>query len=439
MGISLVATRWRHSEEKRQRLTSRLAGDLPFSAKPRIVYDPDLIGFGLRITPPTRKFRSGTRTWIVEYRPGVGGRRTAKRRVSLGRIELVSADEARRIARDILAQVVTSAADPAAERSRLRSSKTLSELKQEYLDATNPFRKPRTRELYEGLWRIHIEPALGSRQIDAVTKGDVLTLHADIGKAHPSTANRTIILLSHFFGWCTELEYIGTDRNPARGIRKFPAKHRDRYLSRDEFCRLGQAIRLAETEGIPWEPRPGKKVKHAPKLENRKIKIGRHAAAALRLLIFTGARLREILNLEWRQVDLESGVLVLPDSKTGAKRIILPAPAIETLTSLAKVRSKDAKAKFVIEGEDPSRPRADLQRPWKLVRDHAALCDFRLHDLRHSFASVGAGSNLGLPVIGALLGHSNPSTTARYAHLANEPLRAASEDIANRISEMIDG
>jgi integrase len=274
---------------------------------------------------------------------------------------------------------------------------------------------------------------------DAVAKWQIAELHVAIGEKHPATANRVVILLSHFFEWCRESGFLEIGKNPARGIKKFAIGKRERYLSAEEFARLGRAIAKAETIGIEWQPDPAKKVKHAPKAENRRVKLDAFSSAALRLLIFTGARLREILHLEWSHVHLDRGILALPDSKTGAKVIVLAGPAIEVLKSLEKIRSKERKARFVIEGADPKKSRADLQRPWKLVRDEAALADFRLHDLRHSFASVGAASNLGLPVIGALLGHTDPATTARYAHLAVAPLRAATDGITAQIAEMMNG
>jgi integrase len=143
----------------------------------------------------------------------------------------------------------------------------------------------------------------------------------------------------------------------------------------------------------------------------------------LRLLIFTGARLREILHLRWEHVDFERGLLLLPDSKTGRKTIILSAPALAILSDLARV------GEFVIAGESPDAPRADLKRPWQVVARHAGLEGVRLHDLRHTYASIGAGRGLGLPIIGKLLGHAESRTTERYAHLDNDPLRKA----ANRI------
>jgi integrase len=168
---------------------------------------------------------------------------------------------------------------------------------------------------------------------------------------------------------------------------------------------------------------------NAGKRENRITNIGSHAAAALRLLTFTGARLRQILDLRWDHVDLQRGLLFLPDSKTGKKTIVLGAPALAVLENLPRVGN------FVIAGTDDGRPRADLQRPWALVSRAADLPGLRLHDLRHSFASVGAGSGFGLPIIGKLLGHSNSKTTERYAHLAADPLRQASDAISGSIAK----
>src|SRR5262249_54519226 len=157
--------------------------------------------------------------------------------------------------------------------------------------------------------------------------------------------------------------------------------------------------------------------KHVAKPENRRTVIGPHAAAALRLLILTGARLREILNLRWEWVDLERGLLLLPDSKTGRKTIVLNAPAVAVLTGLPRIGA------YVIASENPERPRADLNRPWSAIKERAGLTDVRIHDLRHTHASVGVGAGLGLPIIGKLLGHSQSSSTARYAHLDADPLR----------------
>jgi integrase len=175
------------------------------------------------------------------------------------------------------------------------------------------------------------------------------------------------------------------------------------------------------------------KSKNLPKAKNLFTKIGPFAAAAIQLLLFTGCRLREILHLKWEQVDLERGLLFLPDSKTGRKTIILNAPALAVLTKLERVGS------YVIPGDDLEKPRADLKRPWEAVSKRAGLYGVRLHDLRHTYASFGAGGGLGLPIIGKLLGHTQASTTQRYAHLDNDPLRRASEQIGGTIAAALEG
>ncbi|WEZ84652.1 site-specific integrase [Rhizobium sp. 32-5/1] len=249
-------------------------------------------------------------------------------------------------------------------------------------------------------------------------------------------ANKTTAIISSMFSFGMKMGLIPRGQGPTTDIEKYDEEGVERYLSTAELERLGTSIRLAETTGLPWHIDPNKKAKHVPK-ENRETVIGEHAAAALRLLIFTGARLREILHLEWSHVDLERGLLLLPKSKTGKKTIVLNAPAMELLANLTRI------GKFVIAsdsaGTDEEKPRADLKRPWEAVRRHANLTDVRLHDLRHNFASFGAGGGMGLPIIGKLLGHTQASTTQRYAHLDADPVRFASNAIGSRIMDAMGG
>ena len=189
-----------------------------------------------------------------------------------------------------------------------------------------------------------------------------------------------------------------------------------------ELERLGSAIREAETIGIPWAVDCSKfKAKHLPKSEKRFTKINPFAAAALRLLTFTGCRLREILNFRWKHVDMEIGLLFLPDSKSGRKTVILNAPALAILNGLERV------GPYVVPGDDPAKPRPDLKRPWDAITKRAGLDGVRLHDLRHTYASFGAG------------GHTQTATTARYAHLDNDPWLRESESIAGQIAAALDG
>ena len=386
--------------------------------KPTVFYDTDLTGFGLKAFP------SGALSWIVEYRPGAGGRGIAKRRMVLGSAKNITPDEARNRAAGILAEVRLGG-DPAANRSEERAADNVRDLLTSFMDNhVRTKRKARTAKLFEGYIKNHIAPALGTKKAPTLTRADVERLHKAIGKTNPVTANRVLALIGAVYAYGLRSKLLPRQSdNPAKGIEKFKEQSRERYLSDVELARLGDAIRQAETDGIP---RPASNQKHAPKTP---IKIGPHAAAAIRLLIFTGARLREILDLRWQDVDLQRGLLFLPDSKTGKKTIVLGGAALAILEKLPRVGD------FVIAGNHDNKPRSDLQKPWALVSKQAGLGGLRLHDLRHSFASVGAGSGLGLPIIGKLLGHTNSKTTERYAHLAADPLRRATDAIGNVIAK----
>jgi integrase len=167
--------------------------------------------------------------------------------------------------------------------------------------------------------------------------------------------------------------------------------------------------------------KPNRRQSNAAKVENRRVKLDPFAVGAIRLLTLTGARLREILGAEWRHVDLERGVIFLPDSKSGRKPIYLSA-AQAVLAAPPRLDGNP----FIIVGRENGAPRSDLKGPWAAVTRAAGLDGLRIHDLRHSFASVAAGASLGLPVIGKLLGHSQAATTHRCAHLDADPLRRAS-------------
>ncbi len=217
--------------------------------------------------------------------------------------------------------------------------------------------------------------------------------------------------------------------NPTIGILAFREVRRERFLTTDELQRLGTTLREAETTGLPWNTDATKgTTKHLPEPEKRLVVFSPYVIAAIRLLLFTGCRLREILHLRWNEIEFERGVLFLPDSKTGRRTVVLNAPALAVLSELKRIGT------YVILGEKSNRPRSDLNRPWGRITAHAKLERLRIHDLRHSFASIGASGGLGLPIVGKLLGHEAPATTARYAHIDNDPLRRASERIGATIA-----
>jgi integrase len=176
--------------------------------------------------------------------------------------------------------------------------------------------------------------------------------------------------------------------------------------------------------------------KHAPKADKRRVKLDPYAVAAIRLLVLTGARLREILHAKWQHIDFERSVIFLPDSKTGRKTLYLSAAALDVLSGLPRIEDNP----HVIAGAKDGAPRADLKKPWRAVTKIAGLEGVRLHDLRHSFASIGAGASLGLPIIGKLLvGHTQAATTHRCAHLDADPIRRAAETIGATIAAAMDG
>jgi integrase len=199
--------------------------------------------------------------------------------------------------------------------------------------------------------------------------------------------------------------------NPCRHVERFPERPRERFLSDDELARLGTVVTGAEEGGL----------------------ASAEAVAAIRLLLLTGCRVSEILRLRWEDVDIERRCLKFADSKTGAKRTPLNRAAISVLDGLAR------RSAWVLPGRDPSESLVNLAKPWDRIRERAELGDVRLHDLRHTHGSSAASAGLSLHLVGALLGHRQPATTARYAHLAEDPVRDASERVGNRLASAMQG
>jgi integrase len=373
-----------------------------------------------------RVFPSGRTTWTFRYRPKDGG---SRRRIALGDYPAIGLAEARRRA-DRHRGMVSDGGDPAAERRIRRDAPTLSAVIERYLtEVVETKKKATTLALYKNYLRNLVGTRLGAKRIQAVTHADVAKVHREIGARMPVSANRAVVTLSGVYTFAAKEGLVPERFNPARGIERFREQGRERYLSTGELQRLGNALRLAETDGLPW-PRAAGRVeqKHDRRPEMRRTVLSRYVTAAFRLLLFTGCRLREILRLRWSEVDFDRGLLLLPDSKTGRKAIVLNAPALRVLTNLPRA------GEYVVLGDSPEKPRSDLKKPWDLIRHHTGLTDIRVHDLRHTHASIGAGSGLGLPIIGRLLGHKHNSTTEKYAHLDVDPLRRASDRIGGTIA-----
>jgi integrase len=409
------------------KLTKRTVDALLPGDRPYLARDTDLKGFACRIGA------SGSKSWVVAYRPAPGGRGVREKVITLGSISTLTPDQARRAAAEMLARVRLGE-DPGADRSEKRKALTLGELL-DFFDQQHValFVKPTTAVSHRLALDV-LRGAHGSSKAESVTRAQVASLHARLSD-RPYTANRHLAVWAKAFSWAGKRGIISGNHNPAKGIERYREQGRERFLTSDELARLGAALVEGQTLGLLYHvDESGPKAKHAPKPENRRVKLDPFAVAAIRLLIFTGARLREILHAKWEQVDFNRGMIFLPDSKTGKKPIYLSAAALAILAELPRIRGNQ----HIIAGAGES-PRADLKKPWRAVTRAAGLEGLRLHDLRHSFASVGVGASLGLPIVGKLLGHTQASTTQRYAHLDADPLRRAVDVIGDTIAAAMNG
>ncbi len=331
----------------------------------------------------------------------------------LGLTEKRARDQAQKIIVEI-----KQGGDPTQERNSLKQMPTLSAYADEYLDGYGLTLKPSTLQDYRNCFNRYIRPlSIANSKLDRITRQDIAQLHRSKSK-HKRTANKLLQILSSMYGEAQRAGIVPSEFNPTKGIKHYKIDARQRFLSQDELMNLGQALSEAEDHGS----------------ENL------YAIAAIRLLIYTGARLNEILTLRWEWIDLERGYLHLPDSKTGQKVIHLSPPAQDLLSNLPKVKGNP----FVIVGDREGSHWVNLRKPWERIKTKACnepttLPDgsrqhVRLHDLRHNFASLAASGGASLLMIGTLLGHRQISTTARYAHLTDDPLKQVN-DAAGKTAE----
>ena len=383
------------------KLTKRSVESARPGAHDLFLWDTEVSGFGCKVTP------RGRRVFILQY--WANGR---ARRVTLGRYGSdLTADQARTKARRLRGQVADGG-DPAADRAEARLMPTLATFAERYLaEHAEVKKKPSSIESDERNLRLHVLPALGRLRVDRITRADVARFHAAM-KDKPGAANRCLSLLSKMLGLAEAWGLRSDGSNPCRYVEAYPERKMERYLSDAELARLGDV--LAEA-----------------------AKAGEHPSvvAAIHLLVFTGCRRAEILTLKWAYVDFERGCLDLPDSKTGAKTVPLGAPALELLADLPRVEGNP----YVLPGRRPKAHFVAIEKAWQQLRAKAGLRDVRLHDLRHSYAAMGAGLGESLHMIGSLLGHSLPSTTQRYAHLSEDPRRAAADRISGHLAAAMAG
>ncbi len=387
----------------RGKITKRSVDALkPTDSAEAVLWDTELKGFGVRVQ------RGGAKSYILHYRAG-RGRGAPLRKLTIGRHGSPwTPDNARGEARRLLG-MVEGGADPAADKIARKEAPTIAELAERFLaEHADAKRKASTALEYRRLLDKIILPALGKRKVADISRHDVTRLHHGL-RDGPYQANRVIAIISKMFNLAERWGLRSDGSNPCRHVEKFYERKRERMLSPAELARLGDA--LTAYGGSPY------------------------AVAAVKLLVFTGARLGEVLGLKWEWIDFERGEARLPDSKSGAKTLHLPPPALAVLAELPRLDGNP----HVIVGKREGAALVNLEKPWRAIRAAAGLDDVRLHDLRHAFASVAASSGMGLPIIGKLLGHAQAATTHRYAHLASDPLKSAAAEVAGKIAAAMAG
>ena len=383
------------------KITKHLVEAAEIRDKHYTITDSQIPGFGIRI------MRGGTRTYVVMYR--AGGRR---RRMALGHHGVTTPEQARKSAINILARV-WNGEDPAANRQGGGHIITVADLAKRFDEEHIAVRlKPRTAKEYRRNVQLFIVPALGRLKVADVTRADVARLHHEF-RDTPYQSNRNIEIVSKMFNLAEMWGLRSDGTNPCRHVKKYKEEKRERYLNAAELGRLGEVLRQCEQEGI----------------ESTSV------INLIRLLMLTGCRLSEIQTLKWDYVDLDNEVLRLPDSKTGAKIVHIDGAAARTLSGIERLDDNP----WVITGKLPHTHWQEPQRPWRRIRAHAGLDDVRIHDLRHTFASVAVSGGQDLPIIGKMLGHTQVQTTARYAHLATDPVKQATADVSASIEAALEG
>lgn len=386
--------------------------------------DGAIKGFGVRTKP------SGASSYLVQYRTKEG--RT--RRLVLGKVGVLTPGEARLLAAEKLKEVAYGG-DPSADRHQTREALTIIELADLYLrdgPAEKPNKKASSWETDRSNIERHIKPLLGRKIAKSLTHADIAKFQFDValGKSKADiktkkrgraivaggrgTAARSLAVVGAMLQFALHRKLIA--QNPAKGVALFKGRRMERFLSDSEVARWADTVARMEEERT----------------------LHPSAAAGLRLLVLTGCRKSEIMTLNWSFVDFERRCLRLPDSKTGEKVVHLPSAAIDVLRKLPRLSN------WVLPGDkrrraDGDGPYTGLQDAWERVRAHADLADVRIHDLRHSFASFAIADGQSLFMISKLLGHKQTRTTERYAHLAADPIQAAADKTAERISAAIRG
>ena len=374
-------------------ISKRTVDGLSVEAKDAVFWDRELPGFGARVYP------SGRKIYVVQSR-GPGG----SKRITLGRHGELTVEQARKQAVAVIDRIkrgenpVAAPPEPAF---------TVADLAQRYLEAHVAVNcNAHTQGIYRGSLDNHILPALGAMPVPSVGPPEAAALHYGL-RDTPRAANRALMVLSKMFSLAGDWGLAPAGGNPCRFVRKYKEGMRERFLTPDEYRRLGRVLCSLDAGG----PLPAR------------------AAAALRLLMLTGCRLNEILTLRWDDVDRKARELRLRDTKTGARMVPLTPTAAAVLAGVVRV----PRSPWVFAGVTPDRHLSQLSTYWRHARGRCGLEDVRIHDLRHSFASRALALGESLNIIGRLLGHTDVASTARYAHLVRDAEKVAAAKVGNSI------
>jgi integrase len=399
------------------KLTKRTVESLKSGPEPVVRYDDKLSGFGVRVMP------SGRRFYFVRYR----NKYNRSRWFSIGEHGKITADIARSTAQRVLQAVVVNESDPSGERESFRSAPTVSDLFDRYItEHVEKKNRPVTRKEFKRIVERDLRPELGQHKVASVTRQDIDRMHS-ARSATPRQANLILAVCSRAFNLAELWGMRGDGTNPCSRIERYRENHRERFLSADELGRLGATLRHAESEGLSWKAGTGRTL------------FTRIKTAAIELLLFTGCRLSEVLNLCWDQVDFDAGIITLAETKAGRPQtVMMNAPAQRILKELEQAK---ASTWVVPSPSDSKRPlsKSAMEGVWLRIRSAAKLDDVRLHDLRHTVGTYAGQSGANAFLVRDLLRHKNLAMTGRYVNHATAPVRTLSDQVSERIEAGLSG